>query len=93
MNFKLYFLGFICFNQLFFIKSSAEFNSNKIIKIFCLESVKAEIIKAGQIYKESFGNEVCNCYLKNINNGIEHEKSIFVCKDNFNKKFNLNFKE
>ena len=96
MKFKLYFLtflGFIFFNQISIIKSSTEFNANSIIKMFCLENVKAEIIKANLTYKESFGNEVCDCYLKNINNNIEHEKSIFKCKEDANKQLDSQLKE
>ena len=89
MKFKLYFLfflGFIFFYQISIIKSSPEFNINSIIKTFCIENVKSEITKANLIYQESFGNEVCDCYLKNINNNIEHEKAIFKCKNNVSKK-------
>ena len=91
MKLKLYFisfLGLIFFNQIFPIKSSQDFNHNSIIKIFCLKNVKSELIKSNLIYTENFGNEVCNCYLKNINNNIEHEKSILKCKEDINKKLN-----
>ena len=96
MNFKLYFLsflGFLFFNQISIIKSSPEFNANSIIKLFCIENVKSEIKKANLIYKENFGDEVCDCYLKNINNNIEHETAIFKCKNDVNKKLDLDLKE
>ena len=96
MKFKLYFLsflGFILFNQILTIKSSSELNTNSIIKIFCIENVKSEIRKANLIYTESFGNKVCDCYLKNINNNIEHEKSIFKCKEDANKQLDSQLKE
>ena len=96
MKFKLYFLyflGFILFNQILTIKSSPELNTNSIIKIFCIENVKSEIKKANLIYTESFGNKVCDCYLKNINNNIEHEKSIFKCKKDAKKQLDLHIKE
>ena len=89
MKFKLLFLSFlglISFYQISIIKSSTKFNANSIIKLFCIENVKSEIIKANLIYKESFGEEVCDCYLENINNNIEHEKAIFKCKNNVSKK-------
>ena len=92
MKFKLYFLiffGFISFYQTSIIKSSPKFNANSIIKIFCIENVKKEMTKANLIYKDSFGDEVCDCYLKNINNNIEHEKAIFKCKNDVNKKLDL----
>tara|TARA_B100000963_G_C22306536_1_gene528157 strand:+ start:116 stop:406 length:291 start_codon:yes stop_codon:yes gene_type:complete len=96
MNFKLYFLyflGVLSFNQTYIIKSYAELNANSIIKIFCIESVKSEMLKANHKYTENFGNEICNCYLKNINNNIEHEKSIIICKEDINKKSNSSIKE
>jgi len=96
MKFKLYFLsllGFIFFYQILTIKSSSEFNINSIIKIFCLENVKSEIKKANLIYKESFGNKVCDCYLKNIKNNIENEKSILNCKKDANKQLDSYLKE
>ena len=96
MNLKLYFLyflGIFYFNQIVIIKSSAELNTNAIIKIFCLESVKSEMMKANHKYTESFGNNVCDCYLKNINSNIGHERSISKCKEDINKKINSNLKE
>ena len=96
MKFKSYFLsflGFIFLNQILTIKSSPQLNTNSIIKIFCIENVKSEIRKANLIYKESFGNKVCDCYLKNIQNNIEHEKSIFKCKEYANKQLDSKLKE
>jgi len=96
MKFKLYFLsfvGFIIFNQVLKTKSSTELNTNSIIKIFCIENVKSEIRKANLIYTESFGNKVCDCYLKNINNNIEHEKSILKCKEDVNKQLDSQINE
>ena len=92
-SYFLSFLGFIFFDQILTIKSSAELNTNSIIKIFCIENVKSEIRKANLIYTESFGNKVCDCYLNNINNNIEHEKSIFKCKEDANKKLDSHLKE
>jgi len=96
MKFKLYFLfflGFIFLNEISTIKSSPEFNINSIIKTFCIENVKSELKKANLIYEESFGNKICDCYLKNINNNIEHEKAIFKCKEDVNKKIDSYLKE
>ena len=96
MKFKsycLFFFGIIFFNQVLTIKSSPELNTNSIIKIFCIENVKSEIRKANLIYTDSFGNKVCDCYLNNIKNNIEHEKSIFKCKEDANKQLDSHFKE
>ncbi len=93
ISYFLSFLGFIFFNQILTIKSSQELNTNSIIKLFCIENVKSEIRKANLIYTENFGNKVCDCYLKNINNNMEHEKSIFKCKEDANKQFDSLLKE
>ena len=92
MKLKVYFISFIgiiFLNKILPIKSSQDFDINSIIKMFCLKNVKSELIKSNLNYTESFGNEVCDCYLKNINNNIEHEKSIFKCKENLNKKLKI----
>ena len=54
--------------------------TNSIIKIFCKESVKSEFKKNNFEYEESIGEDVCNCYLKNILNNISHKESISKCK-------------
>ena len=58
----------------------SETNTNSIIKIFCKESVKSEYNKNNFEYKESIGEDVCNCYLKNILNNISRKESISKCK-------------
>ena len=96
MKFKLYFLfffGLIFFYQISIIKSSPELYAKSIIKIFCIENVKSEMKRANLIYKKSFGDAVCDCYLKNINNNIEHEKAISKCKNDVNKKLDSYLKE
>jgi len=66
-----------------------EINNNSIIKIFCKESVKSEFKKNNLEYKASIGEDVCNCYLTNINNNIDHKKSISNCKLEKFKELNL----
>ena len=92
-NYILCFLGIFYFNEIFLIKISAEINTNSIIKIFCLENVKSEMIKANLRYTESLGNNVCDCYLKNINKNISHERSILKCKSEVNEKSKSYLKE
>ena len=71
----------------------AEVNNNSIIKIFCKESVKSEFKKNNFEYKESIGEDVCNCYLKNISKNISHKESISKCKLKKLKKINLKLKD
>ena len=54
--------------------------TNVIIKIFCKESVKSEYKKNNFVYEESIGEDVCNCYLKNISKNVSHKDSISKCK-------------
>ena len=58
----------------------SEIKTNSIIKIFCKESVKSEFKKNNIVYEESIGEDVCNCYLKNISKKVSHKKSIYKCK-------------
>ena len=67
----------------------AEVNNNSIIKIFCKESVKSEFKKNNIEYEASIGEDICNCYLTNIKNNIDHKKSISNCKLEKFKKLNL----
>ena len=58
----------------------SETKTNSIIKIFCKESVKSEYKKNNFEYEESIGEDVCNCYLKNISKNFGHKESISKCK-------------
>ena len=58
----------------------SELKTNSIIKIFCKESVKSEFKKNNFAYEESIGEDVCNCYLKNISKNVSHKESISKCK-------------
>ena len=58
----------------------SEIKTNSIIKIFCKESVKSEFKKNNFEYEESIGEDVCNCYSKNISKNISHQESISKCK-------------
>ena len=40
----------------------AQSKQNSIIKLFCLQSVKEEMMKAEMIYSEEIANETCDCY-------------------------------
>ena len=54
--------------------------NNSIIKIFCKESVKSEFKKNNFKYEDRIGEDVCNCYLKNISKNVSHKESISKCK-------------
>ena len=58
----------------------SDIKTNSIIKIFCKESVKSEFKKNNYDYDERIGEDVCNCYLKNLSKKISHQESISKCK-------------
>ena len=58
----------------------SDIKTNSIIKIFCKESVKSEFKKNNYNYDERIGEDVCNCYLKNLSKKISHQESISKCK-------------
>ena len=67
----------------------SEIKANSIIKIFCKESVKSEFKKNNFKYEEKIGEDICNCYLKNISKNISHKESISKCKLENSKKINI----
>ena len=71
---------FFLLNFFYIDNLRSEINTNAIIKIFCKESVKSEFKKNNFEYEESIGEDVCNCYLKNISKNVSHKESISKCK-------------
>ena len=67
----------------------AEENNNSIIKYFCLKTVKSEFKMNNVAYSKDLGEDICNCYLKNIAGNFSHEESITNCKLENKKKINL----
>ncbi len=58
----------------------AQTKQNSIIKLFCLQSVKAEMLKAEIVYSEEIANETCECYLEEFTKTASHQNSITKCK-------------
>ena len=67
-------------NMIYVGNLHSEIKTNSIIKIFCKESVKSEFKKNNYAYDEKIGEDVCNCYLKNLSKKISHQESISKCK-------------
>ena len=70
----------IIMNMIYTDNLLSEIKTNSIIKIFCKESVKSEFKRNNFAYEESIGEDVCNCYLKNISKNVSHKESISKCK-------------
>ena len=66
----------------------AQTKHNSIIKLFCLQSVKEEMLKAEMVYSEEIANETCDCYYKEFKQNSSHQDAKTKCK--LETKENLN---
>ena len=67
---------FSSFNSYYF----AQTKQNSIIKLFCLQSVKEEMIKAEMVYSEEIAHETCDCYYEEFTQTASHQVSKIKCK-------------
>ena len=58
----------------------AQTKQNSIIKLFCLESVKEEMLKAEILYSEEIANETCECYYQEFTQTASHQEAKAKCK-------------
>jgi hypothetical protein len=58
----------------------AQTKQNSIIKLFCLHSVKEEMIKAEMVYSEETANETCDCYYEEFTQTSSHQDAKTKCK-------------
>ena len=58
----------------------AQTKQNSIIKLFCLQSVKEEMLKAEMEYSEEIANETCECYYKEFIKTASHQDAKTRCK-------------
>ena len=77
---------FNSFNNYYLAKTK----QNSIIKLFCLQSVKEEMIKAEMVYSEEIANETCECYYEEFTQTASHQEAKIKCKletrENLNRK-------
>ncbi len=66
----------------------AQTKHNSIIKLFCLQSVKEEMLKAEMVYSEKIANETCDCYYEEFKQTSSHLDAKTKCK--LETKENLN---
>ena len=66
----------------------AETKHNSIIKLFCLQSVKEEMMRAEMVYSEEIANETCECYYEEFKESARHQDAKTKCK--LETKENLN---
>ena len=70
----------------------AQTKQNSIIKLFCLESVKEEMIKAEMVYSEEIANEACDCYYEEFMQTANHQDAKKKCKLQIKENLNHNRK-
>ena len=58
----------------------AQTKQNSIIKLFCLQSVKEEMLKAEMVYSEEIANETCECYYEEFIKTASHQDAKTKCK-------------
>ena len=68
---------FILVNLIILLNSAnsnylAQTKYNSIIKLFCLQSVKEEMMKAEMVYSEEIANETCDCYYEEFMLSLIH---------------------
>ena len=66
----------------------AQTKQDSIIKLFCLQSVKEEMLKAEMLYSEEIANETCECYYEEFTQTASHQEAKTKCK--LEAKENLN---
>ena len=66
----------------------AQTKQNSIIKLFCLQSVKEEMMKAEMVYSEEVANGTCDCYYEEFTQTASHQDAKTKCK--LETKENLN---
>ncbi len=66
----------------------AQTKQNSIIKIFCLQSVKEEMMKAEIVYSNEIAIETCDCYYEEFMQTASHLEAKTKCK--LETKENLN---
>jgi len=70
----------------------AQTKQNSIIKLFCLQSVKEEMLKAEMVYSEEIANDTCECYYEEFIKTASHKDSKNKCKLEIQKVLNHNRK-
>jgi len=66
----------------------AQTKQNSIIKLFCLQSVKEEMMKAEIEYSEDIANEACSCYYEEFKKTASHQDAKIKCKLETQESFN-----
>ena len=88
----LIFVNIIILFNFFGSNYLAETKKNSIIKLFCLQSVKHEMMKAELEYIEEIANETCECYFEEFTKTASHQDAKTKCKLQTKESLNHNRK-
>ena len=70
----------------------AQNKQNSIIKLFCLQSVKEEMMNSKMVYSEEIANETCDCYYEEFTQTASHQEAKTKCKLETKENLNQNRK-
>ena len=70
----------------------AQSKQNSIIKLFCLQSVKEEMLKSEMEYSKEIANETCDCYYEEFMQTSSHQDAKRKCKLETRENLNQNRK-
>ena len=70
----------------------AQTKQNSIIKLFCLQSVKEEMMNSKMVYSEEIANETCDCYYEEFMQNGSHQDAKKKCKLETKENLNRNRK-
>ncbi|AAQ00140.1 Predicted protein [Prochlorococcus marinus subsp. marinus str. CCMP1375] len=62
---------------------------DRIIKSFCLDGFKKEMVNASNKIPKEMGEFTCNCFLQRINDGDNLDSAREVCKKAATQEFRL----
>ena len=65
----------------------AQTKQNSIIKLFCLQSFKEEMLKVEMEYSDEIANETCECYVEEFTQTGSHQDAKTKCKLETQKSF------
>ena len=71
----------------------AQTEKNSIIKLFCLQSVKEEMLKSEMEYSKKIANETCECYYEEFMQTSSHQYAKTKCKLETRENLNQNRKK
>ena len=70
----------------------AQTKQSSIIKLFCLQSFKEEMLKAEMVYSEEIANGTCDCYYEEFMQTASHQDAKTKCKLETKENLNHNSK-